>query len=383
MSLGERLPIIIPRLDDPISATADERDEQLMLLEAARHELDVQWTECLGVADAEGDHHLFGFPSTVAYLKARLSMAGGRARRYVTAARMALRFKSTLSAWKHRLINTDQAELLFAAAERMPDRYPDPKPILIEIAGDHPDETRRVLDYWRSVDAGMAALELEAQLERRRFEVNRRPNGMVAGDFELPSLAGEALLAAIDALMPPPADGDQRTAGQRRADALEDLARGYLEGAESSVVGGQRPHIEVHVDWDALQGIPGGLHETADGRVLDLEAIRMLACESSVSRIVFGPSSEVLDVGRKTRVIPAGFRRAVVARDRHCTWSGCGRSARWSDVHHIVSWLDGGETVIQNLRLLCRYHHTLLHREQEHEYRREEPVLAGAGRRST
>lgn len=127
------------------------------------------------------------------------------------------------------------------------------------------------------------------------------------------------------------------------------------------MVGGERPHINVHVDIPGLVGRVGGLHETADGFVLDPFAVSQLACDASVSRIVFGPYSEVLDVGRKSRVVPAGLRRAVIARDRTCVRRGCGRSAKWCDVHHIIWWIDGGETVITNLCLLCRYHHTQVH----------------------
>ena len=54
-----------------------------MLLESARHALDVEWTETLAFADAEKDHDLFGYPSTVAYLKHRLRMSGSRAHRYM------------------------------------------------------------------------------------------------------------------------------------------------------------------------------------------------------------------------------------------------------------------------------------------------------------
>ncbi|HEX6301849.1 MAG TPA: DUF222 domain-containing protein, partial [Acidimicrobiia bacterium] len=147
----------------------------------------------------------------------------------------------------------------------------------------------------------------------------------------------------------------------RRADALGDLGRAFLDGCQTPIVGGERPHINIHVDMPALQGQSGGIHETGDGYVLDPFAVSQLACDATISRIVFGPDSEVLDVGRKTRVIPAGLRRAVVARDRHCVAPGCGRSTRWCDVHHIIWWIDGGETVIDNLCLLCRFHHTQVH----------------------
>ncbi|MGH8947982.1 MAG: DUF222 domain-containing protein, partial [Acidimicrobiia bacterium] len=320
------------------------------------------WTETLAVAEESGEHYVMGYPSTVAYLKHRFRMSGSRAHRYVRNARAALKARATFSAWKHRQVSSDQAELMFRAAERTPDRYPEAESILLELIGDSVDETKQVLEYWRNdVDLPGVHLDLEVQLQRRHFDVTRTHNGMVTGKFALPRLEGETFLAAIDVLMPPPADSDDRTTSQRRADALGDLARSFLEGSEAPIVGGERPHLNVHVDIPALKGYGGGLHETDDGIVLDPFSVDQLACDASISRIVFGPGSEVLDVGRKTRVIPAGLRRAVVARDRQCVASDCERPSKWCDVHHRVPWSDDGETVIDNLTLLCRYHHTLVH----------------------
>jgi hypothetical protein len=364
-------------LEDPESASADERDEHLMLLEAARHQLDVEFIKTLAVADAAQDHHLTGHPTTVAYLRDRLGIAPHRASGYLKIAREAERHPNTFSAWAHRQLSTDEAALLFRAAGADPDRYSRAEAVLLEIVGEGFEETRKTLDYWRNrVDPTGIRLEIEEQLRRRRFELTRKANGMVSGEFELPSMAGETLLTALDALMPPPAPGDSRTTPQRRADALEDLGRSFLEGSESAIVGGERPHLNIHVDWAALEGRMGGLHETEAGGVLDVDSLRTLFCDCSLSRIVFGPGSEVLDVGRKTRVIPSALRRAVIARDRHCTWPGCDRSPRWCDVHHIIPWENGGGTGITNLGLLCRYHHSLTHLEISPED--ETRVLVGS-----
>jgi hypothetical protein len=201
----EALPIIIPRLGDPVSVSVDERDEHLMLLEAARHALDVEWIETLAAAEAAGDHDVMGFPSMVAYLKHRMRMAGGRAHRYVRNARAALESAATFSAWKHRQLSTDEVELMFRASERMPDKYPEAENVLLELVGDGVDETRKVLEYWRNdVDLPGVTLELEEQQERRHLDITRKGNGMVAGEFALPRLEGETLLTALDALMPPP-----------------------------------------------------------------------------------------------------------------------------------------------------------------------------------
>lgn len=136
MAGRNRLPIIIPLLECKDEVQLDELDEHILLLEAARHHLDVEWTESLGEFEARDGHDVFGYASLVAYLKDRTRMAGSRANRYVSIARMARRFGATLSSWKHRQIQSDQAEQLFKAAERMPDRYPEAESVLLEIAGD-------------------------------------------------------------------------------------------------------------------------------------------------------------------------------------------------------------------------------------------------------
>ena len=68
-----------------------------------------------------------------------------------------------------------------------------------------------------------------------------------------------------------------------------------------------------------------------------------------------------LDVGRATRTIPDGLRRAVAARDRGCAHPGCGRPVSWTECHHIVPWELGGETALDNLAMLCRTHHRQIH----------------------
>lgn len=91
------------------------------------------------------------------------------------------------------------------------------------------------------------------------------------------------------------------------------------------------------------------------------ETARLLACDASVSRVILGPRSEPLDIGRRTPVVPAPMRRAVVVRDRTCRFPGCDRPPPWCDAHHVVHWADGGMTALANLVLLCRPHHRLVH----------------------
>ncbi len=74
-----------------------------------------------------------------------------------------------------------------------------------------------------------------------------------------------------------------------------------------------------------------------------------------------GNDGTVLDVGRKTRTIPPALRRALDRRDGGCRFPGCG--LRFCDAHHIRHWADGGETKLDNVLLVCRFHHRLVHEE--------------------
>jgi hypothetical protein len=70
-----------------------------------------------------------------------------------------------------------------------------------------------------------------------------------------------------------------------------------------------------------------------------------------------------LDIGYSDS-IPWHIRRAVLLRDRNCAWPRCGRPAVHCDVHHLRHKQDGGETSVDNLILLCQYHHDVcIHRK--------------------
>ena len=84
-------------------------------------------------------------------------------------------------------------------------------------------------------------------------------------------------------------------------------------------------------------------------------------CDCTVSRILTDGPSEVIDVGRATRTVGIARWNALVARDRHCTESGCVRGPGDCEAHHIVHWSKGGPTTLDNLKLLCWEHHRQQH----------------------
>jgi HNH endonuclease len=95
-----------------------------------------------------------------------------------------------------------------------------------------------------------------------------------------------------------------------------------------------------------------------------------------VTRVVTEARSQPLELGRRTKVVPPGLRRALAVRDGGCRFPGCGRPLGWCDSHHVVHWADGGETSLGNLLLLCRPHHRAIHRGFDVRIVDEQPVFS-------
>jgi hypothetical protein len=105
----------------------------------------------------------------------------------------------------------------------------------------------------------------------------------------------------------------------------------------------------------------GGPVFTETGGRAPRALLRRLACDSAVTRVVFGPDGAVLDVGRSQRTVSGQMRRAVIARDRHCVFPGCDQPPSRCEVHHAIThWANGGNTSVSNSALLCWYHHQLV-----------------------
>ncbi|MGH3792150.1 MAG: HNH endonuclease signature motif containing protein [Pseudonocardiaceae bacterium] len=84
---------------------------------------------------------------------------------------------------------------------------------------------------------------------------------------------------------------------------------------------------------------------------------RLAACDAKIIPVVLSGDSEPLDVGRAMRTVPLGIRRALVARDRGCTFPGCDRAPALCHAHHVLEWNNDGYTEVNNMCLLCPTHH--------------------------
>ena len=224
--------------------------------------------------------------------------------------------------------------------------------------------------------------------DRNELRISPTLNGRVAvrGDFD--GVTGEMLLSALSNLsMPTPAeDGtpDKRPAATRNADAMAELIRRYLDNAATGIDGGQRPHLNVHINAKDLayhrecattsDGSTPVPSEDDDPGMLDLDfhdldkqdldvghmpwmgplsvgRTRMIACDCMLSSVLLDGNGAPLDVTPLKRLVTAAQRTALIARDKGCAFPGCDCVPAWTDAHHIKHWAKGGPTVMDNLVL--------------------------------
>jgi hypothetical protein len=218
--------------------------------------------------------------------------------------------------------------------------------------------------------------EDEAAADDRRFlQVRNTHRGSWRGSFELPDAAMEIMLPVLESLARRDGNQDERSAGQRRADAMTDVFALALRYGDLPEAGGSRPRLTyiapvapvaaespINVDPDRH---PGG-HCAAGawtGPATRAQVARVL-CEARVERVALDGRGQVVSLVSVRDEITAAQRRAVAARDRCCTAKGCSRPPAFCDVHHVRALADGGPTDMGNLVLLCRRHHVMWHRHQ-------------------
>jgi hypothetical protein len=145
----------------------------------------------------------------------------------------------------------------------------------------------------------------------------------------------------------------------RSADALVELA------ATTGDQSGLPPQVTLHADLAALTTETEGVAELGSGSLIPNQTARRLCCDALVETAVHD-GNIMVGVGRNSRTVPGWLRRLVYHRDGgQCQFPGC-TSRRWLQVHHRHHWVDGGPTDLDNLILLCGFHHRFVHEHGWH-----------------
>ena len=215
----------------------------------------------------------------------------------------------------------------------------------------------------RQLPGGMVKLELvlepdEADLVLRAVERAREVQAQEAKAQE--AKAQEAKAQEAHPQDAGAADVSAETPWPSRADGAVKVAESFLAGNPVTGTGGERFQVMVHLDQEAL-GPDGALAGTLeDGSRVSAETLRRVACDCGLVAVNRGRDGEEMNIGRRARSIPPAIRRALMLRDRGCAFPGCTHTS-FLHGHHVEHWLHGGETSLENLVMLCTFHHHLVH----------------------
>jgi hypothetical protein len=295
---------------------------------------------------------------------------------------LAERWRGLAAALATGSVNLAQARVIAHALDQLPDDVPTEvvslaEAQLVEYAAEFgPRELRvlgrRILDVV-APEVGEAAearaLEAEERLAAARTALTLMPIGdgttLIRG--RMPDAAAHRLATYLDAFTSPrqgaAAHDSDRTGPieRRRGQAFCALLE-HLDPTRLPAHGGDATTVVVTMTLDQLRSelATAGVISSDDLRVSAGE-LRRLGCSAGIIPAVLGGKSEVLDLGRTSRLFSRAQRKALRIRDRRCRARGCTIPATWCEAHHLRQWALGGATDLAEGVLLCSFHHHRAH----------------------
>jgi hypothetical protein len=285
----------------------------------------------------------------------------------------------TRSALAAGRVSLEQAEVILRSLAELPDDL-DPETLtkaeqhLLQLAADHDAKAlgvlgRRLLDVVspEAADAHEAALlerEERAAAAATRLTMWEDGHGKVHGRFTLDTLTGAALKKALWAIAAPTHQAANGPLGERRP-TPERLGQAFTEYVQRypakrlPKAGGLNATVVVLMPLETLLG---GLKAAKldTGETISPGAARRLACQAGIIPAVLGGTSQVLDLGRKSRFYTEAQRIAKTIEVGGCQIDGCQEPPGRTHLHHPTRWADGGETNRDGI-MLCWPHHTRAH----------------------
>ncbi len=237
-------------------------------------------------------------------------------------------------------------------------------PLLEKARENSPGKFYYICNHYRhAADRQGYEAEQAELVENRRLWITTCDDGTVLVSGSLDPEGGATFRTAIEPLARKSGVHDHRSREKRLGDAVVDMSMHALDSGLIPQQATQRPHLMVTTSLETLWGLPGAPAAELELCALPISAssVERLACDASITRIVLGSDSMVIDVGRAKRTISGAARKALNVRDRGCTWPGCERPASWTSGHHLKHWIHGGDNQPPNLTLLCYRHHWMVH----------------------
>jgi hypothetical protein len=346
----------IETLDIPVGADA------LVQAIALRDRLDARIAQATGVFEASRWWAGDASASMVAWMRANARMTRRAAQRLRTVALRLRCLPVCAAAYASGELSGGQVEAIIA---RLDDE-------LLEVFAAHEAE---LVPYLIPLTVAGVSTAMGVWLARARQEptapeeperslhLSRTLDDRYILDGSLDPEGGAVVERALRLATPDRSDLP-RSPAARRADALVDVCRFFLDHQQAHAGGRHRPHVNVVVELKDLVDGRGG--RVVDGPMIDGPTVSRLFCDSAVHRVVMSGRSSILDYGTSTRTIPAPLWNALVIRDEHCRFPGCDRPSTWCEGHHVVWVTQDGPTELANLVLLCARHHHVLHQPGWH-----------------
>ena len=349
---------LVDSLPDPEHLHAESRAGAMSAVAALRNRLDAYLTALAGCADEHADSRVLG-AGTTGMLVAVATGSNPAAGSATVARGNALQHLPKVAAsFAAGRVSTAHVAVITTDAPKITNFHLVEAQVVTIAETVEPAELRRILgilaDQCRPEARDHTAEDLH---QKRSVSLSETPNGMFRLDGYLDPTAGAALREALNTLIGRTSRDDQRTAKQRRADALTDLTT--AGAANTNPLGVSQVSVLVELEDLSSDGAVLEDDESALGaRMLDL-----LTCTAIVS-VILGTRRKntfvPLALARGKRTANHHQWRALIARDRGCI--RCGRAPRYCQAHHIHHWRHGGKTDLSNLVLLCnRCHHDLHH----------------------
>ncbi len=401
---------------DPVTLSDDDVMKDLPALLLAVNSLNAVVAGFIATFDARNLSQVYGYRATRTWLTAFGKMSQGAASAWLAQARL-LRVMPMLDMSARRGDASSEnlrriADLAGALGGPIAIREYDELLAQAEASGGQKDVREACVRIHRFVDPPGARPDPELAHLRRALTLTRT-GSMVVLRGQLDPEGAENVVMAMNALMKPPNRDDERTMTQRRADALIELARLALARGDLPLVGGMRPRVGILLTPEAFSharsvffdsetelrrrtvkalfatpaprggwtderryssvqsldglseaGVPTLPDQPSLGWFGDVayETAQRLLCDCEAWRIILDPATSLpLDVGRSHRIAPHWIRKALHARDQGCRWPGCDAVAAWTDAHHVIAWYYGGQTRVEDMVSVCRWHHVKIH----------------------
>ncbi|CAA9261864.1 MAG: hypothetical protein; putative nucleic acid binding and endonuclease domains [uncultured Blastococcus sp.] len=338
---------------------------------AARNRIDAQLARWVRAAEISRAPEQDGLRSMQSWLRGHGRLSGAAAGQLVRTGRALEHLPAVGAAFAAGVLTAEQVAVVApvvtpdrqaAAAEQGIDLAEIDATLATLAAGSRLEQLSRVVHHY------LSCLDPDGPepdpTEERSLTLWTLADGTVLLRGQLDPVGGEKVKTAIESVVQ--ADrpkGDLRTRAQQSADAMVQLADNQLAAGNLPFLRTVKPTVVVTLPAaDLLDPATGPAAATlGSGSLISAAQARMLACDATLTPITIDETGLPLDVGRTKRVVPPHLRRAVELRDRACVFTGCAAPTYWCDVHHLIHWISGGKTSLENSALLCERHHTKVH----------------------